>query len=159
VNFLGRIWPAGTALVVLALGLQSWIRKYPRTDFASAAGDPAATAGDTALPAALRHSAAAADTQSAWDTAHAADPFYRGQPRRPSGGTRISRRPPAAPPSRNWKLKGMAGNSVATLIDSVGIKHLIRVGDSLGGARLLEVHSNRVLMQDAAGRFELHPEP
>jgi hypothetical protein len=53
----------------------------------------------------------------------------------------------------------MAGNSVATLIDSVGIKHLIRVGDSLGGARLLEVHSNRVLMQDAAGRFELHPEP
>jgi hypothetical protein len=102
---------------------------------------------------------AAAEEAAAGDSAAPGNPFRLAAARPASAGTGGGMRAPKPPPARAWKLKGMAGNAVATVVDSVGIKHFLRVGDTLGGMRLLEIHFNRVVMQDAAGRFELQPEP
>ena len=143
--------PPAAALAVLILGLRAFLREYPR---ASVPG-PRGPGFGGALSATRHFQPESLDAGIADDSAPSPDPFRL----RPAASHPAGPRAPLPPPARKWTLKGTAGDAVATVLDSVGGKHLLRVGDSLGGARVLEVHAQRVRMRDAAGDFELELEP
>ncbi len=147
-----RRWSLLAAIALLALGIKSFVQRYPGGRSLGSDGKNGPMVRDTVWPAVLRFSATASDSAlDASDTAPVPDPFRQ----RFSPSPAVTPKASVPPPARKWKLKGTAGDAVATVLDSIGTKHLLRAGDSLGGARVLEVHANRVLMRDAAGSFEL----
>lgn len=85
------------------------------------------------------------------------DPFYGQRPRTQPKETLY--RPPAPPPRRQYVLRGTVGDRVATLLDSVGTKHIVRKGGKIGSATLIGIDGDRVRLRDAAGTFELLLEP
>jgi hypothetical protein len=89
---------------------------------------------------------------------NAVDPFFAKRPRaKPKSTEHTAFKRPQ--PLRAFNLRGTVSDRVATLIDSAGTKHLLRKGEKIGSATLIEIDGNRVRMRDEAGTFELVLEP
>ena len=137
------LWPWLVALILMTVGLRSWIHKYPRRAGPEARDGQGRDGKDTLfslLP--VSHAVENTDTTATVDSALRKNPFRKvgeeGYAHPVSPTTPVS-------PLRKWILKGTAGDAVATVLDSVGAKHLLRTGDTLGGMRVLEIHPSRVL--------------
>ncbi len=64
-------------------------------------------------------------------------------------------RPPPPPPSRRFVLKGTVGTEVATVGLASGRSVIVRVGDRVDSAEVLQINPGRIVLRDRAGRFEL----
>ena len=143
------LWPRWAAFALLAAGLAGYVRNYPLPRTVLPLGDGSAL--DSLIPPSGKRRDNGLGLIEI-DTALFRNPFQTRSRPGYDAGTSHSKMPS---PVRRWKLKGTAGNVVATLVDSAGVKHLMRTGDSAGGVRVLDVHPSHVTMQDEAGRFEL----
>jgi len=148
-NFNGKNGPWIIALIALSVGVLAYVKKYPAQTL-SLRAQPQWE--NDSLFSTLDRLILEAPALPIPDPAAIRNPFQA--PSRPAAGNENQKHVMTSS-LRKWKLKGTAGNSVATVLDSAGVKHLMRVGDTLGGVRVLEVHPSRVSMQDEAGRFEL----
>ncbi len=141
------------ALVSLHQAHQRW-QNLPALPAPARAGMPAGAEADPArLPQPRPVDSAPANTE----TKTPPDPFY-GQRSKPVSKEALYR-PPAPPPRRLYVLRGTVGDRVATLLDSVGAKHIVRKGEKIGSATLITIEGDRVRLRDAAGSFELLLEP
>jgi len=63
---------------------------------------------------------------------------------------------PAKPqPSRNFKLTGISGETSAILIDNEGRTVIVSIGEEIDGATVLEIKTDKIVMRDNAGKFEI----
>lgn len=67
--------------------------------------------------------------------------------------------PKADPPWRKFVLKGMVGNTVATITDRLGKKVIVKVGENVDSATVISIEPNKVVLKDRAGKFDLLQEP
>lgn len=149
---LRRWWPALPAAIILYLGAADFLARYPRAQ--ERRSERLAGSGPDTLLAFAR--AFAADTGRRGNAA-AESPFRPLHPPRPQGaaaaaGMRIE------PPPRRYILKGTVGREVATIANNAGNRQIVRVGDSIDSAEVVSIESNRVVLRDRAGKFELQTE-
>ncbi len=158
--FLKKNWPLWISMAILFYGMQLFFQKYPnklpvfKSDQAQNLHEDSL---DRLLTQLTRDTVFSSLTFS--DTLSRKNPFHSDI----SLNRVVNHSNPVElvklQPMRSLKLKGTAGNQIASLIDSLGVKHLMKVGDSIAGIRILEIRSDRVFLQDASGKFELTPQP
>lgn len=61
--------------------------------------------------------------------------------------------------SRNFRLTGILNESSAILADTSGRTHIVGPGDSISGARVVRLESDRIWLSDASGSFAITLEP
>ncbi len=149
-----RPWPWLIAAGIVAVGMRAFVRAYP--EGAVAETNAPASRSDSSLPPALRARENDTGTGAAIaDTGENRNPFHVETPPHASRS-----RPAARPqPRRQWTLTGTVDDVVAMIIDSAGVKHLLRVGESVGGATLIEVNGDHARLRDAGGEFEIGLQP
>ena len=59
------------------------------------------------------------------------------------------------PPPRRYVLKGTVGTNVATITNNAGQKEIVKVGDSIDSAEVVSIETNKVVLKDRSGKFEL----
>lgn len=150
-----RWWPALPAALILYLAGQSFLEKYPRPPKRNADRSPGATVPDS-LSAFIRRAgemAAAGETPAAPDPkAGSENPFRPIQSHRPEAKGQAVR---MEPPPRNFLLKGTVGNNVATIANNAGIKQIVKVGDRIDSAEVVSIETDKVVLKDRGGRFDL----
>ncbi|HKP97693.1 MAG TPA: hypothetical protein VJ385_18270 [Fibrobacteria bacterium] len=141
-------WPALPACLILYLGGASFLEKYPqaterRADRFAGAGGP------DSLLAFVRKGT---DPAASRDSAAADNPFRPIRaPLSESRGQAVK----AEPPPRRYVLKGTVGTNVATIANNSGLKQIVKVGDSIDSAEVVSIETNKVVLRDRGGKFEL----
>lgn len=145
-------WPALPAALILYWGGDDFIARFPR-EKARRAERVSGTGPDSLLAFAR---AFAAET-AAGVPAALENPFRPIHPPKPQGasssaGVRIE------PPPRRYVLKGTVGKDVATIANNSGQKMIVKAGDRIDSAEVVSIETNRVILRDRAGKFELQTE-
>lgn len=155
-EFLRRWWPALPALVIAWFGGSAFVEKYPRPA-EGGRGRAAAAQGPDSLLDGFRRKLAATATVSGDTAARPApeNPFRPIRAPRPSSESRPGGRMIAPPPPRNYLLKGTVGTNVATIANNAGQRLIVKVGDTIDSAVVVSIESNKVILKDRAGKFEL----
>lgn len=152
-------WPLAPALVVLYLGMNSFMEKYPQQAQRSLKANSHLYAPDSMLI--LIRQAKSRDSLNRNQALKATDSLQEiRSPFRPvRNPSQVANRgtvgPKIDPPWRNYILKGTVGNSVATIIDRNEKKIIVKVGELVDSATVMAIESNRVILKDRAGKFEL----
>lgn len=150
-------WPLAPALLVLYLGGTSFVEDYPRASHRSFDQGSHRTGPDSLLA----FIQAGFKTDSADKVSAAAGKIMdRDNPFRPIHGPNYAAEhaatgPKVEPPLRKFILKGTVGNEVATITDHTGRKLIVKVGEGVDSAVVLSIESNKVILKDRAGKFEL----
>ncbi len=168
-------WPLAPAMLVLYLGGASFIENFPRASHRSQ-DQGSRTSGPDSLLAFIRlgiksDSAAAFDSTTHPEAKPVPDSSgkvkvvrvqnpNRENPFRPARGPNYAADhaatgPRVEPPLRKYVLKGTVGNEVATISDHTGRKLIVKVGEGVDSAVVLSIESNKVILKDRAGKFEL----
>lgn len=84
----------------------------------------------------------------------APNPFRLAERPKPRSAA-VVRAPAPPPPPRLYRLQGTVGSDVAILTDNQGRRHLLRRGETLDSAEVVEIGPNRVRLRDRAGTFEV----
>ncbi len=153
-------WPALPALVIAWFGSVSFVEKYPRAPGGIRGRTVAAHGPDSLLESfrreiaaeSLGHMGKAGDILAS--AGAPADPFRPIRAHRPAG----EGRPGAVsvpPPPRRYQLNGTVGTNVATITNNSGQKLIVKVGDPVDSAIVVSIETNKVVLKDRAGRFEL----
>ncbi|MDB5049720.1 MAG: hypothetical protein JWO30_2791 [Fibrobacteres bacterium] len=144
-------WPALPAGLILYLGGASFLEKYPR--IAERSADRfVGTGGPDSLLAYVRQGS----HPSAIPAADSSDPSDN--PFRPIRAPRAESQAHAVkldPPPRHYVLKGTVGTNVATITNNAGLKQIVKVGDGIDSAEVVSIETNKVILKDRAGKFEL----
>lgn len=152
-----RWWPALPALTILWFGGVSFVGKYPRMAHGPK-GRAATHQGSDSLLVGFRRELAEDKASSAGDTLAAAarseNPFRPIRAPRPAGEPRPGGMS-VPPPPRNYHLKGTVGTNVATITNNSGQKLILKVGDPVDSATVVSIETNKVVLKDRAGKFEL----
>lgn len=150
-------WPAVPALLILYLGGVSFVEEFPRMASPRTARN-AGSQGPDSLLASIRAADPGASANAATDTSTLA--VTRTNPFRPMHAPRMAGFPGrsavrANPPPRNFILKGTVGNNVATIINNSGRSRIVKTGDSIDSAEVVDIEPDKVILRDRAGKFEL----
>ncbi len=143
-------WPAVPACLILYLGGSAVLEKYPRPserrwDRSAGVGAPdslLAYVRQTMRPAAPPDTINA--SENPFRPIHAIHPQGQAGP-----AVKID------PPPRRYVLKGTVGTSVATIANNAGLKQIVKVGDAVDSAEVVSIETNKVVLRDRAGKFEL----
>jgi hypothetical protein len=152
-------WPLAPALLVLYLGMNSFMEKYPQQEQRSLKSNSPLFAPDSMLI--LIRQAKTMDSLNQNQALKSKDSVLDiRSPFRPvRNPSQVANRgavgPKIDPPWRNYVLKGTVGNSVATIMDRNGKKIIVKVGEIVDSATVMAIESNRVILKDRAGKFEL----
>lgn len=98
--------------------------------------------------------------KSAWamDTLAPVSPFHPSS--RGAGGSTAAAQAQSSPIVRpNLILKGTVGNQVATLVNGMGSKMIVRVGEKIDSAVVIRIGPGKVTLKDRHGLFEIESEP
>jgi len=58
-------------------------------------------------------------------------------------------------PARNYKLRGINNSKTAILINSAGRSVFVQVGDQIDSAEVVGITSDKVILKDRGGKFEI----
>jgi hypothetical protein len=156
-------WPIIPALLILFLGGKRFIHNYPRDlhTFQDSHSDiPASDSLLVFIRAEMKKdSSATASPPIALDSITANKNPFRSPHSSAMAGKRLASGPKAIPPGRKYILKGTVGDQVATIEDPSGQKHIVKVGDRVDSAIVYSIESNKVVLKDRAGKFDLIHEP
>jgi hypothetical protein len=145
-------WPALPAGLILYLGGSSFMEKYPHIAERSADRFVGAGGPDSLL-AYVRLGFNASATRAEDSSVPADNPF------RPIRSPRTESQAHAAvkldPPPRHYVLKGTVGTNVATITNNAGMKLIVKVGDGIDSAEVVSIETNKVILKDRGGKFEL----
>lgn len=151
------MWPALPAAAIMYLGGASFVEKYPRAAERRAERHNGSAEPDSLMSFIKSGTAVAlgGDSVSGPSAAKGAG----GNPFRPMHAPRPARQSgsyvKAEPPPRRFVLKGTVGRKVATITDNSGQKLIVKVGDRIDSAEVVSIETNKVVLKDRAGRFEL----
>ncbi len=158
-----RSWPILPAILILYFGVAYFFRHFPKLSHRIIDTQSELHAPDSLLAfiQSERHFDSLIDTSSspAQDTLATTKSPFR-SPRDLVSAIKPSHTlSKGVPPIRKYVLKGTVGNQVATIQDPTGQKHIVKVGEQLDSATVVSIESNKVVLKDRAGKFELQQEP
>ncbi len=163
---LFKSWPILPAMLILYFGGAYFFRHFPKISHrvVDAKSDPQTQDSLLVFIQSERHLDSLTSTSSSSSSlpkdslAANKSPFRT--PRELAAVTKPAHaQPKGVPPLRKYILKGTVGNQVATIQDAIGQKHIVKVGEQLDSATVVSIESNKVVLKDRAGKFELQQEP
>jgi hypothetical protein len=152
-------WPVLPACIILYLGAVSFMEKLPKDSYSSLEKASSQGTTDSVLEfIQTEHNKSSMQSPSS-DSVTDSDPTGKNPFRSARGpstaGERVHPGIKTDPPWRKYVLKGTVGNQVATIADRNGRKLILKVGDQVDSATVESIETNRVILKDRAGKFEI----
>lgn len=147
---LWQWWPALPACLILYLGAASFVEKYPQETERHAERSAQGNRPDSLLAYVRRSFDAPAPAgDSSRDFENPFRPIHTPKPEGQVQAVKLD------PPPRRYVLKGTVGNNVATITNNAGLRQIVKVGDPIDSAEVVSIETNKVILKDRAGKFEL----
>jgi hypothetical protein len=150
-----RWWPAVPALIILYAGGESFLEKYPRAAVPRKARFAGALAPDSLLLRIRADLGSSAEMPVPEKTAIAAATENPFRPIREPAAVAVSGALRIEPPPRRYVLRGTVGDQVATITNNAGQKQIVKTGERIDSAEVVSIETNKVVLRDRAGKFDL----